>query len=344
MKIAILGDVHWSQYSSILRMNASKYSLRLENLIQSVNWFNNLSKLNNCSFQVYLGDFFDKPDLNSKEITALKEIKWNNTSNYFLCGNHEMGQIDHLYSSTDIFTLLPNSEIIKSPSLIDFDSFEICFLPYVLEENRSSIIDYFPEKTKKRIIFSHNDLKGIQLGKFLSKTGFSISDIENNCDLFINGHLHNGDKITDKVINIGNCTGQNFSENALKYDHCAFILDTDTFQVAVFENPFAFNFYKYDLSSTVDVDNMVNDIKQNAVISIKCEEQLKSYVDDCIKNCNKVIEYRITLIYKNTDCAEVNIKDLQIDHLQEFKNYLLDNYEHSDILYEEISRLCGDIK
>lgn len=45
------------------------------------------------------------------------------------------------------------------------------------------------------------------MGQFISKAGFDINDIEDNCDLFINGHLHNGSKITDKIFNVGNLTG-----------------------------------------------------------------------------------------------------------------------------------------
>ena len=38
MRVLIYGDVHWSQYSSILRSRDTYYSTRLDNLIRSVNW------------------------------------------------------------------------------------------------------------------------------------------------------------------------------------------------------------------------------------------------------------------------------------------------------------------
>ena len=34
----IVGDVHWSEYSSIYRKRGTKFSKRLENLINTVNW------------------------------------------------------------------------------------------------------------------------------------------------------------------------------------------------------------------------------------------------------------------------------------------------------------------
>ena len=88
MKILVVGDVHWSQYSSILRKRGEKYSYRLENLIQSVNWAEQLAYETNCELIVYLGDFFDRAEINSEEISALKEIVWASKPHYFLVGNH----------------------------------------------------------------------------------------------------------------------------------------------------------------------------------------------------------------------------------------------------------------
>ena len=55
--------------------------------------------------------------------------------------------------------------VISEPKRIVFTediNTEICFLPYILENKRKSINDYFGEKRcKRRIILSHNDLKGI---------------------------------------------------------------------------------------------------------------------------------------------------------------------------------------
>ena len=75
MKYLVCGDVHWCQYSSILRARGRKYSVRLENLIKSVNWVEDLAAKKGCIGVIYLGDFFDRPDLNSQEISALSEIK-----------------------------------------------------------------------------------------------------------------------------------------------------------------------------------------------------------------------------------------------------------------------------
>ena len=67
MKIGIVGDVHLSQYSSIIRSNGKKYSKRIENIIKSVNWAEEEFKHRSCDIVVYLGDTFDSDNLNKRK-------------------------------------------------------------------------------------------------------------------------------------------------------------------------------------------------------------------------------------------------------------------------------------
>ena len=71
------------------------------------------------------------------------------------------------------------------------------------------MIEYLGNSSKGKIIFSHNDIAGMNLGHFTSKDGFSIDEINDNCVLFINGHLHNSSWVGRKykIYNAGNLTG-----------------------------------------------------------------------------------------------------------------------------------------
>ena len=352
MKIFIVGDVHWSQYSSILRKRGEKYSYRLENLIKSINWAESLANDNNCDFIVYLGDFFDRSEINSEELSALKAIKWSERQHYFLVGNHEAGRGDLTYNSADVFNLA-NFEVIKDITTISIDDFHrVVFLPYILETKRISLDQCLEKYPYDTIIFSHNDIAGIQMGQFISKEGFSIEEINNNCELFINGHLHNGSKVTDKIINIGNLSGQNFSEDAFAYDHVALILDTDTMKCACYKNPFAINFYRIDFTQDNDID-YINDISMkmgnNCVATIKCyEEDLEylrkrfdpDYRDKIIPyNCN-MVETRFIVQTKNTEKAKDKEEFISIDYLDQFSTYMINLLGNSDILQKELQEIC----
>ena len=114
MKIAICGDVHWCTYSSILRKRGKKYSIRLENLIQSVNWFIQTARNEKCSNAFFLGDFFNSNFLDAEEISALSELSLfhNDLFIHFLVGNHEIQTSTTEFSTAHSFLLNSNSNII----------------------------------------------------------------------------------------------------------------------------------------------------------------------------------------------------------------------------------------
>ena len=69
----------------------------------------------------------------------------------------------------------------------------------------------------------------------------------------VNGHLHNGNRISKNLINLGILTGANFGEDAARYPHNIMVLDTDTLAFELIENPYAFNFYKLEVNSEKDL-------------------------------------------------------------------------------------------
>ena len=88
-KYLIYSDVHFSTYSSILRSRGRKYSTRLHNLIDSVSWAEHLADEKDCDAVINLGDFFDRPDIESEVITALQDVYFCNKPHIIVTGNHD---------------------------------------------------------------------------------------------------------------------------------------------------------------------------------------------------------------------------------------------------------------
>jgi fumarylacetoacetate (FAA) hydrolase family protein len=173
----------------------------------------------------------------------------------------------------------------------------------------------------------------------MSKTGFSIEEIEANCDLFINGHLHNGQAITPKVINLGNTTGKDFGENAFMHSHYIAILDTSTMSLEYIENPYAYNFYKVDINTEADLA-CLKSLKANAVVSVKCAQSLVEKVRQVIEETANIIYSRVILIRQYEETAESTELDLSVDHLARFIECCKATIENSTILEEELSEIC----
>lgn len=334
-KICIWGDNHWSQYSSIVRKRGLKYSLRLENSIASLNWAESLASCKGCDMVICLGDFFDAPTLNAEEITALQGVHWNNLPKYFLVGNHEMGRSDLSFSSAHLFKYVPNSHVISQLTRMPINDFDdIFFIPYILEENRKPLDSMLSKKYGKRYIFSHNDIKGVQLGKVESKEGFTIEEIKRNCDWYFNGHIHNGSQVAKRVINVGNLTGQNFSEDATTYSHGCIIFNTDTDECDVYENPYAFNFYKI-----VYKKDKLSVLKNNAVVTISVNSEDVDICKEAINRTPQIIEYRLVVNSQTFPISVAETASLSIDHIEEFKKYVLRNIGDSDLVHSELNNI-----
>lgn len=351
MKICFYTDVHWCQDSSIIRSRGNKFSSRLENLVKSVNWAETLAFSEGCSAVICGGDFFDSSHLNSEEISALSEVSWAPISHTFLTGNHETNVKSLQYSTSDLFNLCNNSCTISEPSSFQIEGtdVELCFLPYLLDSSDRSILEIFGEKKlPKRIIISHNDLKDVQYGQFLSTEGFSISDIEDNCDLFINGHIHHCAYVTNKIINGGNLTGQNFTEDATKFKHCALIIDTNTLNVSFYVNPYAYNFYKLDLTDVYDVTQLERDLSElssNAVLTMKFNDKFVADARiwlETNKERLSIAEYRVLVEYDKDESIEVAPTIVnEVDHLTQFETFVLTEVGNTALIREELKEVLS---
>lgn len=343
-KFLIYTDVHFCQYSSIVRKRGQKYSVRLHNLINSISWAEHLADSENCDAVLTLGDFFDRTDLGAEEITALQDVYFSNKPHIFLTGNHEANVSSLDFSSAQIFKSF-EADVISDVRVEEInDKVDFYYIPYLTNDVRKPLTEYLRDNGKKKVVLSHNDLAGIQYGKFKSTSGFDINEILDNCTLFINGHLHNGNVINDRIVVVGNLTGQNFNEDASIYDHCAYIMivnDDGSIDLDKRINPYAFNFYKIHIDNRDDI-NQLDYLKPNAILSITCNGNLVSEVGERLKNIDSVVEYRIFATYDKPEDFDCDGEDFKVeDHMQLFINYVRTKIEPSPILDEEISYLLG---
>lgn len=346
MRILVYTDNHFCQNSSIVRGRGKVYSDRLENQISTINWVEETAYKNNCSLIINAGDFFDSSALNSEEISALREIKWNNAAwHYFLVGNHDASNKSLSFSSTNLFSLCPNVDVIDKVSIVGDSDFAILFIPYITQSNLDEDIKIddllggnviLKEKT---LLISHNDLKGVQFGNFISKSGLLIEDIESHCDLCINGHLHNGEWVTRKILNLGNITGQNFSEDATKYGHQCIVVDTNDMSYNFITNPYAFNFYKIDLS---DGKSKIPELLDNAVVTIKCKQEDAVVIKKKVEENPRIIYSRLVVVSgERENTLDESIEMFSVNHVDKFKTFIESVLGKEALVEEELQMICG---
>lgn len=343
MKVLIYSDVHFSQDSSIVRSMGEKYSTRLEYLVKSLNWAEELAEKEHCEAVFNLGDMFDKPTLNAMELTALKDIKWADMLHFILVGNHDSNINSLEYSSSEVLAKIPNFYIISKVSHLLLSNTLFWFIPYIIEQDRKPLntyLDYKDPRTKNTVILSHNDIKGIQLGKYVSPEGFDIEDINNNCDLFLNGHLHNSVRINKKILNVGNLCGMNFSEDSSKYNHGAWILETDDLSMTFYENPYSLNFSKIEIN---DEHPFLHEYikRPNNVFMIRCERKYLDNLKISLTENHNVVASKVIVYDENiVNNIENTVKIEKVDYLKTFTDFIVEKLGNSDIINSEINEIC----
>lgn len=348
MKYLVYGDVHWYTNSSILRSRGEHYSTRLENLIDSLNFVESFAQRNNIDEIVCLGDFFNSPTVTAEELSALKEVKWaSDIKHTFIVGNHDADSHSLEFNSTNALSLVPKCSIIDCPKTTVLSEngakIGIVYLPYITERDREPLTNYLPKNVDSRIIFSHNDISGLQYGAYKSKDGFKLDEINGNCDYYLNGHIHSHYRFIDNSntigINVGNLTGLNFGD--ADCNHYIYIVDSETNSISKpIPNPYAIIFRKIDETSIDFVKKSIDNLQQLSVVTVKCQREDLQEITKILENNKNVIAYKTIVVMNtvNVDTPQMAEK-LTINHIEEFSKYIIGVLGNSDVVLEELGRV-----
>lgn len=329
-KILIYTDPHVCTNSSVIRTRGDVFSTRLENLQKTFVWINKFAEEEKVDDIICLGDFFDAPNLTSEEITAVQSF--NVGHHKFLVGNHDSNRADLVFSSVNIFD---SKNVINKATYWEKEN--ILFLPYSIESEK---FDLDSLCNKDTIILSHNDLKGVQYGGYMSQSGMDVDYILSHCTLFINGHIHNGNiiKETDRslVMNLGSITGLNFNNDvSVGWKPSCMILDTETRTYRLFENPHAFLFYNVYLPTEEAITEFMSTLEFDRpnIVSIKVPSKLMEFAKQ-VKNDNSDLLYYCRLVPDYMDQEGDVVKDVA----EQFRNTHFTSMNHFQKLEQFIAR------
>lgn len=317
-KIGLYTDPHFSQSSSIIVGRRGEFTGRLSNLISSYEWMDKLFKEEKVDYVVCLGDVTDKPVLTSEEITAMSRCPGLEAHKIIL-GNHCRSDKDGRINS------VANYDTIDSPQWVDKDA-GIYALPY-----NHDIVELKNIEPKPRVILSHNDIKGYDLGGHISEEGYEIGDILENCELFINGHLHNGGWVVkDRVMNLGNLSGMNFSSCGGEWEPSVAILSINGNESSLqrYENPYAYRFKKEEFKTLTKLKGYLDNLPEvgQYVLQVKVPDNLAQKSRKLLEQCDKVVASRILTYRKTTsakkDQGKVNLNSDSKDVYTKLKEFI----------------------
>lgn len=264
MKVLVYTDLHCSYNSSIMPLyyEDSKYTTRLQMIVDTGKWINEIATNNKVDMIVNCGDTTDSHILRSEEITALSEFFRSidyNCRHIIITGNHDVLDNNSDFYSTSILSNISNVEVYNKPTKID-DTISV--LPYMKSEE---ITNDMLKSLSNHILFSHIDIKGSHLrSDYIMDSGVDSELLSNYFDLTINGHLHTAEKLnttTRDVWNIGSVTSGSFNDSN-SYIPSVCIINTFTDTIATITripNPYAILFRRMNIDS---IESLINKINQ----------------------------------------------------------------------------------
>lgn len=341
MKLFLYSDVHISRTSSILPTVSEneKYTYRQNMIIKTAEWMSEIIKQENADMIINLGDTFDQNTITSYDVETASEFFKRFPSgirHLVLCGNHEM-----LNSKDNVLKLLNNIEcisVIDTVTSID----NLLLIPYCDYKD----LDLTPYN-EADYLFLHHDIYGSQIapGRALD-FGIEQGSLSKFKRVF-NGHVHASSKFGN-IVNVGSITTHSFADSPISYPTC-YIFDTVTGELKEFYNRNCPLFRKIKADTIQELQNyLAVNLEQgwNYILHIDCSFEIKSSVEDIIKNRPNVLNYKITTkSIKQDGVPELENTKIEsnLDVKKSFKDFLNTGIElrYPMNLYNEV---IGEIK
>lgn len=324
MKLLLVADMHLAYTSSILPIynKNSIHTTRLQYMIDTVKWYEELAIKEKVDYIINLGDLTDSNILRSEEITALAEAysirNENSPETHYIVGNHDTLTDDHRFSTTSILNNIPKFKVYSEPTKVELvkgdEKLNVTMLPYM---NWKKIDHEFLKKWNSDILFSHIDIMGSSLYSTFG-VDFGI-DPELLCMYFnhvYNGHIHLQERLKcskNNVWNVGSLTSSSFSDSN-KYIPGAHIVDTTKNSFETIPNPYNILFRKFSINSITDLKTQLSKLDKTYryVLRIDVPYSLKEEISKLLEKEEYIIANRLIINRKNIDISNNDVAQLEI--------------------------------
>lgn len=324
MKIAIINDTHAGvgNASDIFINSAEKFYRDV--------FFPYLLK-HGITKIIHLGDYFDnRRAINVKCLKRDKEMFLDKLVEYgmsmdIILGNHDVyfKSTNELSATVSLLSKYPEIvTIIEDPTIVEYDSFPIAFLPWVNPTNEQASLEFVESASSKAsMLLGHLELGGFEMmrGGILSSTSHGMpATLFKRFETVLSGHFHTK-STRGNVTYLGTQFELTWSDcNDHKYFH---ILDTAKREIEPIRNPNTlFNKIKYDDSSTGDditgVLDAMGDFSfiEGTFVKVIVESKKNPYLfDKFINRLMKFSPHDLKIIEAMDEYLSENISDANLE-------------------------------
>lgn len=306
MRLLIFSDIHFHHTHRFSHITPEGFTIRELEHISCADTILKVAKEEQIDKIIFCGDLYGPvgDGLSAQTqvaicnfLSKLKDYKID-----MLVGNHDCaGQLNNQYShKLEPFKHWENINVFDNPIVID----NFVYMPYsICDEFSESFLENIEDKENK-IVFSHLELKGINLGNgIFTKKGIDIS-LLNKFKKTFQGHYHSGGKYGKNIYVIGSTQRLSFKDPGLSRNNIL-IYDTETDKIKKrsFECPdwLVFNDDNIEDILKIDNDNYVKlEITTDILLTKEIQDKLNKvkakdiHIDITRISINKKLESEIT--------------------------------------------------
>lgn len=350
MKIMAFGDIHFHHTHRFSHITDSGFTVRELEHLSCADTLIRLYQEEHIDKLVCLGDIWGPVGdiMSAQTLKAILDFfnKFNEAkiSMDVILGNHDLVNNNLKIHKLEALNYLPNIKLHIKPEEVEYlcggMHYKCVYMPYHLNDDEAIRFLESIENKQNKIVFSHLELGGINLGNgIVTQKGVPL-DLLNQFKMTLQGHYHSGNSYGHKIQIAGSTQRLSFKDkgiarrNILIYD-----TETDKVERRSFECPDWLSFNDDNIEGILKVDNN-NYVDVNITTDILLTDEIKKKIDQ-MKGKNVHVDINRISINKTIE-TDLNSTD-NLDVIKQFVNKSENTEEQKEALINEGKRLLDKI-
>lgn len=347
MKILCFSDIHFHHTHRFSHITSEGYTVReLEHLSCAQDIIDICNK-EDIDRIVFCGDLYQTVGDNLstqtqsavcefvEKISKIKPLD-------MLVGNHDLSGTTNFKAVHKLipFKYFNNVTVYDTP----VEEGNIVYMPYCTsDEYATSVLENIQNKSEK-IVFSHLELKGINLGNGIETTHGVALDLLSQFKMTIQGHYHGSSSYGPNIKVIGSTQRLSFKDPGKSRDNII-IYDTETNKITrrSFNCPDWLTFTDDNIDQILSVDTN-NYVKVEVTSDMLLTDDIKARLELFKGKDIHVDLTRLSFDRKSTADIQQDEAEDEISVIKQFIDKTENNQEQKDLLLKEGVRLLDKVK
>lgn len=348
MRIMAFGDIHFHHTHRFSHITESGYTTRELEHLSCADTLIRLYKEKNIDMLVFLGDAWgpvgDSMSAETQKVMLDFFAKFNeeHITVYCITGNHDICTNNLNVHKLEALKYMPHIRLATKPKEVTYsiggEEVKFVCMPYCIHDDEAIRFLENVENKQEKIVISHLELGGINLGNGIVTTKGVPLDLLKEFKMTLQGHYHSGGSYGKKIQIAGSTQRLSFKDKGIARNNIL-IYDTQTNKVerCSFECPDWLTFTDDNIDDLLKIDDN-NYVRVELSTDILMTENIKNKLER-VKGKDIHIDLHRISVNKQVN-SEITAED-NIGIIREFVNKSDNSDEQKEALINEGIRLLN---